>query len=95
MQKFSSEENVIEVAQGVARLLLKTDFVRTRVNTSSFGLNSLKYLATKIWDIAPCDIKSTGNLNSFKEKIRNWEPKGYHRKLCRQYVHGIGYVDSF
>ena len=26
----------------------QTDFVRTRVNTSSFGLNSLKYLATKI-----------------------------------------------
>ena len=71
------------------------DFVRTRVNTSSFGLNSLKYLATKIWDIVPCDIKSNGNLNAFKEKIRNWEPKGCRCKLCRQYVHGIGYVDSF
>ena len=44
------------------------DFVRTGVNTSSFVLNWLKYLATKIWDIVPCDIKSTGNLNSFKEK---------------------------
>ena len=73
----------------------QTDFVRTRVNTSSFGLNSLKYLAKNIWDIVPCDIKSTGNLNSFKEKIRSLEPKGCHRKLCRQYVHGIGYVDSF
>ena len=27
------------------------DFIRTRVNTSSFGLNYLKYLPTKIWDI--------------------------------------------
>ena len=71
------------------------DFVRARVNTSSFGLNSLKYLATKIWDVFPCDIKSTGNLNSFKEKVKNWEPEGCHCKLCRQYVHGIGYVDSF
>ena len=73
----------------------QTDFARTGVNTSSFGLNPLKYLATKILDIIPCDIKSTGNLNSFKEKIRNWEPKGTHCKLCRQYVPGIGYVDSF
>ena len=32
----------------------QTDFVRTRVSTSSFGLNFLKYLATKIWDIVPC-----------------------------------------
>ena len=29
-----------------------TDFIRTRINIFSFGLNSLKYLATKIWDIA-------------------------------------------
>ena len=27
------------------------DFIRTRVNTSSFELSSLKYLTTKIWDI--------------------------------------------
>ena len=44
------------------------DFIRTRVNTSSFGLSSLKYLATKIWDIVPCEIKSIGNINLFKKK---------------------------
>ena len=43
-------------------LMSQTDFVKTRVNTTSFGLNSLKFLAAKIWDIVPCDIKSTGNL---------------------------------
>ena len=45
------------------------DFLRTRVNTSSFGLSFLKYLATKIWDIAPYDIKSVRNLNWFKKKM--------------------------
>ena len=34
-------------------LRTQTDFIRTRVNASSFGLNSLKYLASKIWDIVP------------------------------------------
>ena len=38
-------------------LMSQTDFIRTRVSTSSFGLNSLKYLATKIWDSVPSDIK--------------------------------------
>ena len=62
----------------------KIGFRRTRVNTSSFGLSFLKYLATKIWDfglsflkylatkiwdIAPYDIKSVGNLNWFKKKM--------------------------
>ena len=42
------------------------DFIRTRANTSSFGLSSLKYLATKIRNIVPYDIKSVGNLNLFK-----------------------------
>ena len=49
------------------------DFTRTRVNISSFGLSSSKYLATKIWDIVPYDIKSVGNVNLFKGKIRNWD----------------------
>ena len=44
------------------------DFIRTCVNTSSFGLSSLKCLATKIWNIVPYDIKSVGNLNLFKKK---------------------------
>ena len=52
------------------------DFIRTRVNTSSFGLSSLKYLATKIWDFVPYENKSVGNINLFKKKIRNWEPRG-------------------
>ena len=44
------------------------EFIRIRANTSSFGLTSLKYLATKIWDIVPYEIKSVGNLNLLKKK---------------------------
>ena len=64
----------------------KLDFTRTRVNTSSFGLSSLKYLATKIWDIVRHEIKSVRNIHLFKKKIRNWAPKGYHCRLCKQYL---------
>ena len=48
-----------------------------------------------MWDIAPYDIKSVENLNSFKKKTRNLEPKGCHCRLCKRYVHGVGYVDTF
>ena len=34
------------------------DFIRTRAGISSFGLSSLKYLATKIWENVLCEIKS-------------------------------------
>ena len=46
----------------------KTDFMRARVNKFSFKLRFLKYLATKRWDIAPCDIRSIEKLNFFKKK---------------------------
>ena len=71
------------------------DFIRTRVNTSSFRLSSLKYLAIKIWDIVPYEINSVGNLSLFKKKKRNWEPKGCHCRLCKQYLHGVRYADIF
>ena len=66
----------------------KTDFMRERVSNFSFKLSSLKYLATKRWDIAPCDIRSIEKLNFFKKKKkkRNWEPKECHCTLCKQYV---------
>ena len=34
-------------------LRTQTDFIKTRVNASSFGLNSLKCLASKMWDTVP------------------------------------------
>ena len=43
-------------------------FIRTSVNNSSFGLSTLKYLTTKIWDIVPYEIKSVGNINLYKKK---------------------------
>ena len=64
----------------------KTDFMRARVSNFSFKLSSLKYLATKRWDIAPCDIRSIEKLNFFKKKKKNWEPKECHCTLCKQYV---------
>ena len=57
------------------KLRLQIGFLRTRVSTSSFGLKYLTYLAIKISDIVPNDNKSVGHLSSFKEKIRNREPK--------------------
>ena len=71
------------------------DFRRTRVKTSCFGLNSLKYLVRKILDIVPYGIMSAVNLNSFKKKMRNWKPKACHCRLCELYVHGVGYLDTF
>ena len=48
----------------------QTDFIRTCDNTSSYGLNSLKYVPTKKWDIVSYDIKSVENLTLFKKRSK-------------------------
>ena len=66
---------------------------RISVNTSRFGLNLLRYFASKAWNIVPSDIKNASNLNIFKNKIRKWKPKEYHCYLCQPYVNNLGFVN--
>ena len=53
----------------------QTDFSRSFVNTSRFGLNSLSYFASKLLNIVPSDIENASNFHNFKNKIRKWEYK--------------------
>ena len=71
----------------------RTDFARSYVNISRFGLNSLGYFASKLWNIIPSDIKDASNLHIFKNKIRRWEPKECHCDLCRPYLSNLGFVN--
>ena len=73
-------------------LRLNKDFERSFVNTSGFGLNSLRYFASKVWNIVPSDIKNASNLNIFKNKVRKWDPKECHCDLCRPYVRNLGFI---
>ena len=60
--------NIFETRNFNYNLRSQTDFARTRVNTSSFGLNSLKYLATKIWDIVPCVLSRLETYTHLRKK---------------------------
>ena len=50
--------------------------------TKKFGLNSLRYFASKVWNTVPWEIKDSGSVEIFKTKIRNWEPKDCYCYLC-------------
>ena len=51
-------------------MCLQTDF-------SLGALKSLKYVALKVWNIAPRDISNTNNLSDFNLKVKSWIPYGY------------------
>ena len=48
-------------------LCSQTDFKHGPVNMVNYGLKSLRYLAPKIWDIIPLEIRNSGSLAEFKE----------------------------
>ena len=48
--------DIFETSNLDYNLRSQTDFIRARVNTSNFRLSSLKYLATKIYEIVPYEI---------------------------------------
>ena len=72
----------------------QTDFASICVNTKKFGLNSLRYFASKAWSMVPLEIKNSGRVEIFKTKIQNWEPKDYcYCCLFKTYVNNLGFVN--
>ena len=59
------------------------DFFLRSVDTSSYGLKSLRYLASKIWNLVPQDIRSANSLSQVIRKIKSWIPDGCPCILCR------------
>ena len=64
-------QEIFEKRQNVDyNLRSQTDFVLPGVNTTYFGLHSLRYLSSKIWNVIPDEIKNSLSLDEFKIKIR-------------------------
>ena len=71
------------------------DFTRPNVNSEHFGISSLRYMAPKVWDMVPNDMKNVNDIETFKNNIRKWKPVNCHCKLCLDYVSCVGYVNTF
>ena len=61
-------------------------FVRGNFKTTHYGTQSIKYLASKIWDLVPDQIKHCGSLTKFKHFIKFWSPSDCPCRLCKTYI---------
>ena len=71
----------------------QTDFKQGPVNTANYGLNSLRYLAPKKWDMIPLEIRNSRSLAEFITNIKSWISMHCPCTLCRTYIHHVGYID--
>ena len=75
------------------RYCSKFPFETSNVHTSNYGIHSLSYMGPKIWSILPLYIKESETLPEFKTKIKKWKPVGCPCRICKDYVHGVGYIN--
>ena len=58
------------------------------------GTESVSYLGRNIWYIVPEEYKTLNSLNSFKETIKNRVPLNCSCRLCKSFVHGVGFLEG-
>jgi len=75
-------------------LNLRSDFAIPAVKTENYGKNSVRYLGPLIWNMIPPFIKNTDNLLDFKRNIKKWKPEKCPCKLCKVYIHNLGFVNT-
>ena len=68
---------------------------RRRVNSvriNKYGTETVSFLAPKIWNILPKEIKDSESLGIFKRKIKKWIPWECPCTLCQIYVPQVGFI---
>ena len=64
----------------------------TNIRTVGFGTETFLYRGQLTWHLLPDSIKNSNSLNEFKNKIKNWLPIGCTCRLCKTYIHNLGFI---
>ena len=70
----------------------KPSWERNNVRTVKYGTETIRNMGPKTWELVPNDIRESTSLPEFKVKIKKWKPEGCTCKLCRSYIHNIGFL---
>ena len=70
----------------------KHTFTTRIVKTVYYETESLSYLASKVWELIPNNIKSLESLPKSKKAMKNWKPGVCPCRLCRPYIPQVGFV---
>ena len=56
------------------------------------GTESLKFLGPKVWALVPNEMKQLESLGKFRNAIKQWKPTSCPCRLCKRYIHRIGFL---
>ena len=76
----------------------KSNYYNTRnapvrnIKTVRYGLQTISYIAPKIWDLLLKEMKQVTTLNEFKTKIKIWNLENCPCRLCTIYLPQVGFI---
>ena len=57
------------------------------------GTETISFRGPQIWSIIPSNIKNIETLSTFQSEIKKWKPVGCMCRLCKIYVHDLGFIN--
>ena len=67
-------------------------FRKENIKTVYYGIQSVRYLGPKIWELVPNNIKYSNSLSKFKKLIKSWKPEACPCRLCKAYIAQVGFI---
>ena len=67
-------------------------FRRKNIKTVHYGLQSVRYLGQKIWELVSNNTKYSNSLSEFKKLIKSWKPEAFPCRLCKTYIALVGFI---
>ena len=58
-----------------------------------YGSETISFVGPKIWELLPCSIKDSENINIFKPNITFWKPENCPCRLCELHIADIGFIE--
>ena len=62
------------------------------VRTVHYGLDTLAVRGPHVWENVPKELQNLKSIKEFKRKVKTWRPDFCTCRLCKIYIHNIGYI---
>ena len=86
--------DVFEFIEKSYSLGTTSHFRSRKIRTAQYGIETLSYLGPNIWNLVPYEYKTIESLTEFKAKIKIWVPENCPCRLCKTYIHQIGFIEG-
>ena len=82
--------NVFEFIEKPYSLRTTSHFRSRKIRTTKYGIET-PYLGPKLWNLVPNEYRTIKSLAGFKAKIKTWLQENCPCRLCKTYIHQLGF----